>query len=332
VSVYKYMTADGGIRFLSTWVLRITPPADFNDPFELRPPAQRLFTQEYLEQALRSGAPDMAIEELSQQLLRGLQGRLTAAETTEWVTCMIKPPDARTQTRILKNVRRKVPGLSHTKLLAMQNEARRLWPIFMQRAGAFAANVLPEINALMQRGFTERLPSMLGVLCLSRNGNEALMWSHYADSHKGVVIEFDDSHSAFNRRRSPGDEFGCLRSVVYSKDRPELNMQAVDDDTVFQVFALTKAEQWRYEEEVRLIWPLQFADKTIEVAGGSIALLTCDPSAVKSVTFGCKTQSSTVQAVRHALAQHPGAAHITLKRASLHDTTFELIYRNLDVK
>jgi hypothetical protein len=34
-------------------------------------------------------------------------------------------------------------------------------------------------------------PSSVGIYCVSTNYDDVLMWSHYADSHKGICLEFD---------------------------------------------------------------------------------------------------------------------------------------------
>jgi hypothetical protein len=167
---------------------------------------------------------------------------------------------------------------------------------------------------------------MLGVLCLSRNGNQPLMWAHYADSHRGVMVEFDELASCFSRRRTAEDDLGYLRSVVYSGTRPSLSMEVLDGDKAFEVFALTKSEHWRYEEEVRLIWPLKEADKTLETTTGLLALIACPPEAIRSVTLGCKADDETLRRVREALLQNPAASHIEVRQARLDDTAFDLTY------
>lgn len=140
------------------------------------------------------------------------------------------------------------------------------------------------------------------------------------------MFEFDTAHRTFNRQRSPGDEFGRLQPVSYSKIRPEITMQTLDADNAFEVFALTKADQWSYEEEIRLIWPLKFADKTVDTPSGPIGLLLCPSSAVVSVTLGCKASEQTLNEVREALQSQPGTAHIAVRRAQLDATAFELNY------
>lgn len=329
MSAYKYMTGEGGIRFLCSWRLRITPPADFNDPFELRPPVGRVFTEEYVDAQFQDAAPQMAIADLTEQLTRNLGPMLTQQEITDMVTCMITPPDANTQTRVLMNLERKIPGFSRANFIQLQEQLKSQWPALLQQARELAATHLPRINSIVKHGFTEQLPAMLGVLCLSENSNQPLMWAHYADSHKGLMFEFDTTHPTFNRKRSACDELGYLRPVSYSKVRPEMSMQTLDRDNVFEIFALTKADQWSYEEEIRLIWPLKFADKTVETPSGPIGLLSCPSSAVVSVTLGCKASEQTLKEVRQALRSQPETAHIAVRRAQLDETAFQLNYYEL---
>lgn len=329
MSAYKYMTDEGGLRFLRSWCLRITPPADFNDPFELRPPVGRLFTEEYVDIQFQEAAPQMAITDMTEQLTPTLGAVLTQQEIADMVTCMVTPPDARTQARVLKNLVRKIPGFSRANFVQLQKQLQSQWPVLMQQARELASTHLPKFNSTLKQGFTEKLPARLGVLCLSENSNQPLMWAHYADSHRGLMIEFDRAHPAFNRQRSADDDFGHLRPVSYSKLRPELTMQTIDGNNAFEVFALTKADPWRYEEEIRLIWPLKLADKTVETPSGPIGLLSCPSSAVVSVTLGCKASEQTLSAVREALRSQPDAAHIAVRRAQLDETAFELNYNDV---
>ncbi len=79
----------------------------------------------------------------------------------------------------------------------------------------------------------------LGFLCLSKTPSNILMWSHYADCHRGMVIEFDSKNEYFN--------FGT-EDVVYSEKRPSMILHDQNPDTEI---LRTKSVDWAYEEEVR---------------------------------------------------------------------------------
>lgn len=143
MSAYKYMTGEGGIRFLGNWSLRITPLADFNDPFELRPPAGRVFTDEYVDTIFQDNAPRMMIPDLAEQMTRSLGQILTPQEITDFVTCIITPSDAKMQVSMLKNIQRKIPGFSGVKFFQLQEQVKSQLPILMQQAREIAKSHLP---------------------------------------------------------------------------------------------------------------------------------------------------------------------------------------------
>ena len=82
----------------------------------------------------------------------------------------------------------------------------------------------------------------IGVDCLSAKNDDILMWSHYADGHKGFCLEFEGSdYKTFLKRAN---------KVNYQKELPIINYF---DKNCLPKILLTKSEQWRYEEEWRII-------------------------------------------------------------------------------
>ncbi len=84
-----------------------------------------------------------------------------------------------------------------------------------------------------------------GVCCFCESCDCTLMWSHYADSHKGFCLEFD---TAF-------DPFSKARSITYTDDFPVFSVvdMLFSPDKVDSLSMLfTKAECWKYERERRI--------------------------------------------------------------------------------
>jgi hypothetical protein len=84
-----------------------------------------------------------------------------------------------------------------------------------------------------------------GVLSLSAKPDHVLMWSHYADSHRGICIRFQAS--------STTPFFGRAQRVIYQPDRPVLNVILDSRDARAEKALLTKADFWSYEEEWRIV-------------------------------------------------------------------------------
>lgn len=91
-----------------------------------------------------------------------------------------------------------------------------------------------------------------GVLCFSRSWRSPVLWSHYADKHKGICLGFDVPNS-------------WLKPVIWVKERLPLPKAFLEngapDASVLDQLFRTKFDHWRYEEESRVVVPLQQAHK-----------------------------------------------------------------------
>ncbi|BED99977.1 DUF2971 domain-containing protein [Aeromonas dhakensis] len=100
-----------------------------------------------------------------------------------------------------------------------------------------------------------------------------LMWSHYSDSHRGFVIEFSRDFI----------QDAEIKEVNYSNERSYLTFEDIDEDNFEHVF-YNKSEEWKYEQEHRLVLPLNKAD---DVYNEKYHLFKFDKSRILSITFGC---------------------------------------------
>jgi hypothetical protein len=80
----------------------------------------------------------------------------------------------------------------------------------------------------------------LGVLCLSEVPDNILMWSHYAEGHKGLCLQFENTDIR-------------AQKVEYTESYPEINylLTPEDNQRIFTLF--TKSNHWHYEKEWRII-------------------------------------------------------------------------------
>ena len=73
------------------------------------------------------------------------------------------------------------------------------------------------------------------------------MWSHYADGHTGICIEFEATNQT--------EFFGEAQPVIYQDEVPALNFLPASQDEKMEAMLLTKAKHWEYEREWRIIHP-----------------------------------------------------------------------------
>lgn len=95
--------------------------------------------------------------------------------------------------------------------------------------------------------FSKAIMSTVGVFCLSRTPTNPLMWAHYANDHKGFLVELKIPIDFFD------DEVDSLfpHPVDYSQNRPILNWGQPRER--IEPYFLTKSSDWQYEEEERLL-------------------------------------------------------------------------------
>lgn len=101
--------------------------------------------------------------------------------------------------------------------------------------------------------FKEQLAKSRGMLCFSRHWRNPVLWSHYADRHRGICLGFDMP-----------DE--CLVAVKYQSKRLEPEIAALHGEgptaeNEMQKVLSTKYSHWRYENEVRCFVTLDEKDK-----------------------------------------------------------------------
>jgi len=116
-----------------------------------------------------------------------------------------------------------------------------------------------------------------GIISLTEDPLNPIMWSHYADNHKGFVIQLDVSNSFFDGANKnikfKEDIFGLVsdipKSVRYSRHRklflfPEEihpnKKYEFPHKKLYQHLMYTKSNDWMYEKEYRTIVELKNAD------------------------------------------------------------------------
>lgn len=111
----------------------------------------------------------------------------------------------------------------------------------------------------------------MGVVCLTRAYDNYLMWSHYARSHSGFCIGFDDAIiEELNDKNAV-----MYGDVQYSETVPKVNFYTSDINEIIGALFMYKGSVWGYEEEVRVV---------SKIAG----IKKIDKSLIKELIVGCR--------------------------------------------
>lgn len=281
--LYKYLTPERTDVVLNARI-RFTQPNSLNDPFELKPFFKVVLDPKTIEQRIREKM-DLrpALFKKYNSLPREIRKRVSAESFVN---------------QALAEMERRKPELDAlfdeemTSLEAMQPQLGEMF------------------RSMMHRYFGEEI----GILSLSEDPLNDLMWAHYAKDHSGFVVEFDESSEFFNRKRSDGDEFFHLRKVSYV-DRP-LNSTSFEELIGSDLFA-SKLSKWAYEREWRMLVPLTGREPEIRNACDQIHLIAIPKNSIKSITFGMRSKPDLRATLGRILKNDAAYDVVELKEAYL---------------
>jgi hypothetical protein len=132
-----------------------------------------------------------------------------------------------------------------------------------------------------------------GVFCLTEDPRNILMWSHYANKHEGVVLQFDIS-------KDPESLLYALK-MHYSKEYPIFNLKH-SFDTYFESIILRKAIDWEYEKEWRILR-----------VGGANTYQQFKPQALVGLIFGCRVKEDFKRKIMSILEERKNINHPDIK-------------------
>lgn len=142
----------------------------------------------------------------------------------------------------------KIPKGPRFKTLTREMHRRNLPNASRKDMRKFLRDVGKTPPGQYRRWLVENLKSMMegsSVYSLATEAENILMWSHYANSHKGVCIRFD--------ARKLLQTFPVASPIHYSPERPEISFGEEESSELLKKLILTKSNLWGYEKEWRLI-------------------------------------------------------------------------------
>ncbi len=159
------------------------------------------------------------------------------------------------------------------------------------------------------------------ICCFSNNDNSMLMWSHYAQEHQGIMVEYwfgGDLPSGVG-----------IDQVAYSDG---VKRKKEENKYLFNQYLLTKNKDWAYEDEVRL-----FTNQSDKISYEGFDFPNHDRKKINArvscITMGYKFPEDKKRLVQTIVAAINGkrTAHepkVTLREAYLsEDNIFTIKYR-----
>lgn len=153
-----------------------------------------------------------------------------------------------------------------------------------------------------------------GMTCFSKSDDILLMWSHYADSHKGACLTFDIDKDK--------DFFWLPYIVEYPDTYPKINfVKEKDIHKRYKHILAMKSKDWEYEQEVRVV-----RDKREQKEyRGNIKF---KKEALTEIKFGYKTDDKTIEETKKQI-DRLDYSNVRLCKAELKDGDFGIIFKEL---
>jgi len=167
---------------------------------------------------------------------------------------------------------------------------------------AFFIDATPEMSV-------SYLKKQFCVCCFSKVNDEILMWSHYADSHRGVCLEFEFPDTKENNASlieiNYDDNLYTLDKIKLDKNG-SLILNITDNGS----WVRQKLKTWEYEQEVRVIQ----IENDLSLNGIASKFI----GNLKAIYFGFRTDNKDIELVKSVSDQYEGLKYF---RVGLGHTT-----------
>jgi len=171
-------------------------------------------------------------------------------------------------------------AVTEAELLATQAE--------MRRNPKYRRGILERFT----QDFWKMIPNRWRIYCLTPIPTSTLMWSHYADNHRGICLELETG----SRLGDPINPLYGAQEVDYLADYPEWAPHSLSD--LGSKALLIKSDEWEYEHEYRIIALAEDVQRPAYAAPMTLkgAFLSLPRGVIKSVIVGCEADYEVVAA------------------------------------
>jgi len=282
---YKFLPPSR-IDVLQNLSIRFTQPYFFNDPFEVSPIFNSLvnsdkYDQWFEESVLANFSVENVLDSKREEI-RNAFGFILA----------LNPGNEQAFEELLSSFKFVID-----KRKFFNASKKLLKPIFI------LSN--KDQREMMNSAVALELGRTFGILSLSKSIDNELMWAHYCESYNGFAIGFDSTHNWFDRKISPNDRIRQLVNVNYVTDFVKFDGYDPDNEEQSQRFMSdifhTKSSKWEYENEIRMILPL---DRVENFINSDVYLEPFPPEMIKEIIFGLRAQDSLIELVHNILSNY----------------------------
>jgi len=188
-----------------------------------------------------------------------------------------------------------------------------------------------------------------GIICFAENCDCLLMWAHYANSHKGILIELDTIgsgnaiHPFFEKeidaKYPPNQLKTDIKPVFYPTDSKRVCIASVPKANLTMKLlchskihsALFKSKEWAYEKEHRMF--LNYAKLANIITKEKMHFIRIPEEVISKIYIGCRAENKDeiINNFTEAKKAKPKLEHVKLFESVLDETDFKVNYEEIKV-
>ncbi len=165
--------------------------------------------------------------------------------------------------------------------------------------------------------FDKKAVSEIGICCFSENDKALLMWSHYANKHKGICLTFDVNKDKELFTKHPYKvEYPQIYPIYYwprdiGKVKP------------FRYLIATKSEEWNYENEIRIVRQHYYVKEKFR------GKVNFNKTSLLAIKFGYKSSESEQIKIKAIVEKVGGYEHVKFYKAKLKRFEFGIEFEEI---
>ncbi|WP_420418281.1 DUF2971 domain-containing protein [Pacificispira sp.] len=299
-AIYKYMSAYGFERTIQGRSLKLSRPRDFNDPFDIR--VDRLTNLD------------------TKELLVAVGKEIRRIVTSPFTPANLRDGPFKDKLIFMNFWYKNLDGMAKKQFFRNLTEDRieKIYDL-----GLLEKDTEEFIEIMMQRLENS------GIFCSSTETKDLLMWSHYADSHKGFLLEITPSLEEDSALlASKPVSYSEFRPTIYSTPEEFISLSLmIPREEAVQIvmnrLVYTKGLSWAYEKEYRL-WIPDYVPKE-----SAFSTISIRENEISKIIIGCRCDlENNIETLRMAKEQH-SKVRIFKSHVSTYD--YDLTYEEIDI-
>ncbi len=176
------------------------------------------------------------------------------------------------------------------------------------------------MQELFEKEFIVKEKARKGIVCFTQDFKNLLMWSQYADSHKGICIGFNLKKLYLDLRTKPLDDIALIK-VKYTPELEKINYFKDKRGSILNWFRV-KSIDWAYEKEIRILC------SSNHFTNNQTLIIQFDKSLIEEVFLGSNFDRENEDLLIKMIKENYKAAKIY--KMELSKTRFELIHSEIN--